>query len=167
MVANCIVGAFSRYSVHVNREAPNRDVAIKVECGGDGLIAERAMYFNYRGIWDGGHCTEGATFVSDQWNLAEGYTGSGFETWILIQNTSSYEAATIHVALMSNMGIASVRAYQLTPGSRTTIYLNEITAPGDVSVSLYSENNVPVIVERAMYFNCGGITGGSVSMGCL
>jgi hypothetical protein len=166
IVANYIVGAFSRYSVHVNREAPNREVAVKVECGGDGLIAERAMYFNYRGAWDGGHCTEGATSASVQWNLAEGYTGNGFETWILIQNTSPYEAADIRMAVMGNVGIASTRAYQLSPGSRTTIYINDIAALGDVSVSLYSENNVPVIVERAMYFNFSGITGGSVSMGC-
>jgi hypothetical protein len=38
--------------------------------------------------------------------------------------------------------------------------------PGDVSVSLYSANNVPVIVERAMYFDYGGIRGGSATMGC-
>ena len=41
-----------------------------------------------------------------------------------------------------------------------------MTSPGDVSVSLYSVNNVPVIVERAMYFNCNGLIGGSSSMGC-
>lgn len=165
VLANYIVGAFSRRSVHVNNEAPNRDVAIKIECGG-GLIAERAMYFRYHGIWDGGHCSEGARTPALQWNLAEGYTGSGFETWILIQNSSPYEAADIHVAVMGNAGVASIRSYQITPGARTTIYVNDITAPGDVSVSLYSANNVPVIVERAMYFNFQGVTGGSACMGC-
>ena len=164
--ANYVVTARSRFSVHVNREAPDREVAIKVEAGGVGLIAERAMYFDYRGVWDGGHCTEGARQPAERWDLAEGYTGAGFETWVLIQNTSPYEAAEIRMAFMGNAGIASTRSYQLTPGSRTTIYLNDITAPGDVSVSLYSTNNVPVIVERAMYFDCGGITGGSASLGC-
>lgn len=166
MQANYIVRARSRYSVHVNREAPDREVAMKVSCGGDGLIAERAMYFNYRGAWDGGHCTEGARQPAERWDLAEGYTGAGFETWILIQNTSPYEAAEIRMAFMGNAGMASTRTYQLTPGSRTTIFLNDITTAGDVSVSLYSANNVPVIVERAMYFDCGGITGGTASMGC-
>jgi subtilisin family serine protease len=164
--ASYIVRALSRFSVHVNNEAPDRDVAIKVEAGGDGLLAERSMYFNYRGVWDGGSCSEGARSPSEQWDLAEGYTGPGFETWILIQNTSPYEAAEIRMAFMGNAGIASTHTYQLTPGSRTTIYLNDITSPGDVSVSLYSANNVPVVVERAMYFNYGGITGGSVSLGC-
>jgi hypothetical protein len=166
MQANYIVRAGSRYSIHVNREAPDREVAIKVSCGGDGLLAERAMYFDYRGAWDGGHCTEGARNPAERWDLAEGYTGAGFETWILIQNTSAYEAAEIHLACMGGAGISSTRTYKLTPGSRTTIFLNDVTAAGDVSVSLYSANGVPVIVERAMYFDYGGINGGSASLGC-
>jgi thermitase len=166
MQANYIVRAGSRFSVHVNGECPDREVAIKVTSGGEGLLAERAMYFDYRGVWDGGHCTEGARYAAERWDLAEGYTGAGFETWILIQNTSPYEVAEIRMAFMGGAGIASTRTYELTPGSRTTIYLNDITSPGDVSVSLYSSNGVPVIVERAMYFNYNGITGGSASMGC-
>ena len=164
--ANYIVNALSRYSVHVNREAPGREVSLKVESGGDGLVAERAMYFKYRSVWDGGHCTEGCREPREQWNLAEGYTGSGFETWILIQNTSPYEAAEIKMALMGNGGILSISSYRLIPGSRTTFYLNDLAPPGDVSVSLYSTNNVPVVVERAMYFSFRGINGGSASLGC-
>jgi len=164
--ANYIVRARSRLSVHVNREAPDKEVAVKVSSGGEGMIAERAMYFLYRGIWDGGHCTNGACYPNEQWDLAEGYTGCGFETWVLIQNTSSYEEAQIRIAFMGNTGIYSTQTYQLVPGSRTTLYLNDMTSPGDVSVSLYSTNNVPVIVERAMYFNCNGLIGGSSSMGC-
>ncbi|MEW6554076.1 MAG: S8 family peptidase [Actinomycetota bacterium] len=164
--ANYIVNAHTRYSVHVNLETPDREVAIKVSSGGDGLVAERAMYFVYQGRWDGGHCTEGARSPSERWDLAEGYTGDGFETWILIQNTSPYEAAEIRMACMGAAGITSTRTYQLKPGSRTTIYLNEMARAGDVCVSLYSANGVPVIVERAMYFDCGGIDGGSASMGC-
>jgi subtilisin family serine protease len=164
--ANYIVNAVSRYSVHVNKEAPDAEVAIKVESGGDGLIAERAMYFNYKGIWDGGHASEGCRAPSEQWNLAEGYTGSGFESWLLVQNTSPYEAADIKMAIIGNGGIISVHSYSLPPGSRNTFYLNDLAPPGDVSVSLYSTNNVPLVAERAMYFNYGGITGGSCSMGC-
>jgi subtilisin family serine protease len=162
---NYIVKATSRYSVHVNKEAPNREVAMKVESGGEGVIVERAMYFNYKGVWDGGHASEGCREPSEQWNLAEGYTGPGFESWILVQNTSSYEAAEIKMALIGNGGIMSVRSYSLAPGSRNTFYLNDLTPPGDVSVSIYSSNNVPVVVERAMYFNFRGMTGGSASMG--
>jgi hypothetical protein len=164
--ANYIVRAASRFSVHVNSEAPDKEVAVHVSSGGEGVIAERAMYFFYRGIWDGGHCTNGACFPEQQWNLAEGYTGCGFETWVLIQNTSSYEEAQVRIAFMGNSGIYFMQNYQLLPGSRTTFYLNDMTAPGDVSVSLYSTNNVPVIVERAMYFNCNGLCGGSSSLGC-
>lgn len=164
--ANYVVRAHRRFSVHVNREAPDREVAIKVSCGGDGLVAERAMYFNYRGVWDGGHCTGGATAPAERWDLAEGYTGPGFETWILIQNTSAYESADIRLAVMGNTGMSSPRAYRITPGSRTTIYLNEVAAPGDASATIYSTNGVPVIVERAMYFDYAGRDGGSANMGC-
>ncbi len=164
--ANYVVRACRRLSVHVNREAPDREVAIKVSCGGEGLVAERAMYFDYRGMWDGGHCSEGATSPAERWDLAEGYTGPGFETWILIQNASAYESADVRLAVMGNTGMSSPRAYVLAPGSRTTIFLNDIAASGDASVTVYSANGVPMVVERAMYFDCGGRKGGSANMGC-
>jgi hypothetical protein len=160
--SNYVVPAFGRRSVHVNREVPDREVAIKVEAGGEGLVAERAMYFLYRGAWEGGHCAPGAVSPGLQWNLAEGYTGYGFETWILIQNASAYETAEIRLACMTNQGIAGLRTYRLAPASRTTLFVNDLFPGGDVSVSLYSANNVPVVVERAMYFDYGGRRGGSV-----
>jgi hypothetical protein len=42
--------------------------------GGEGVMAERAMYFNYKG-WTGGHAAIAATAPANTWYFAEGYTG--------------------------------------------------------------------------------------------
>ncbi len=49
------------------------------------------MYFNGR---KAGHDTIGVTNPSQNWYLAEGYTGGNFDEWILIQNPGDTDAAT-------------------------------------------------------------------------
>ncbi|MCJ7795498.1 MAG: YCF48-related protein, partial [Thermoleophilia bacterium] len=45
----------SRLSVFVNGDVgPDQDVSVRVHCD-SGIVAERPMYFNYHGKWDGGH----------------------------------------------------------------------------------------------------------------
>jgi hypothetical protein len=47
-----------------------------VECtNGQQIIAERPMYFNYKGVWTGGHDVVGAPAAAGTWYFAEGYTG--------------------------------------------------------------------------------------------
>ena len=53
------------------------DFSSKVECtNGQKIIAERPMYFNYKGAWTGGHDVVGASATADTWYFAEGYTGN-------------------------------------------------------------------------------------------
>ncbi|MBU2688055.1 MAG: hypothetical protein KKF41_10765, partial [Actinobacteria bacterium] len=55
------VGANSRSTVRVKdtlgeADDPAHDFSSKVECTNGGqIIAERPMYFNYNGVWTGGH----------------------------------------------------------------------------------------------------------------
>jgi hypothetical protein len=39
------------------------------------VVAERPMYFNYKGVWTGGHDVVGAPAAAGTWYFAEGYTG--------------------------------------------------------------------------------------------
>jgi hypothetical protein len=49
------VGASSRLTVDVNQDAgANQDISAKVSSD-EPIIAERPMYFNYNGVWTGGH----------------------------------------------------------------------------------------------------------------
>ena len=49
-------------------------------------IAERAMYFGLNPLWIGGHESVGVTLPSRNWFLAEGATGTFFETFVLFAN---------------------------------------------------------------------------------
>jgi pimeloyl-ACP methyl ester carboxylesterase len=49
----------SRQTVDVNAAVgPNREVAVKIEADSP-IVAERPMYFNFQGAWDGGHTEVG------------------------------------------------------------------------------------------------------------
>ncbi len=63
----------------------DKEVSIKCECASP-FIAERPMYFSYKGAWTGGHDVAGATYPSDCWYFAEGCTRAGFEEWLCLQN---------------------------------------------------------------------------------
>ena len=55
-------------------------------------VAERAMYFGGPPAFKGGHESAGVTAPSTTWLLAEGATGDGFDTFILIANPGAEEA---------------------------------------------------------------------------
>ena len=57
-------------------------------------VAERAMYFGGPPVFKGGHESAGVTAPSTTWLLAEGATGDGFDTFILVSNPGS-EAADV------------------------------------------------------------------------
>jgi xylan 1,4-beta-xylosidase len=92
---------------------------------------------------------------SGTWYLAEGYTGSNatggeFETWVLIQNPGD-QAAAVKVTFMQPGGVNTERTYSVLPRSRFTIHVDAILPDAEVSTRV--ESSVPVVVERAMYFN--------------
>ncbi len=109
------------------------------------------------------------------WFFAEGYTGPGFEEWILIYNPSTGMGGsgnkvrpTIHMYGNSGpIGVYDVPT--LEPGQRSSININEVAKSlygyeGDVSIVV--EGLQPFICERALYFNYKGqMTGGSHSLG--
>ncbi len=111
-----------------------------------------------------------------RWYFAEGYTGPGFEQWILIFNPpkeigGSGRVAMVRLGYYGNTGLITHSYVQLEPGKRASINVNEVLSrinySGDVSVVVLStENNAPIICERAMYYNYKGtITGGSQVLG--
>ena len=64
----------SRSTVDVNLDVgPGEDVSMQVTAGAP-IIAERPMYFNYHGMWPGGHDVVGSTTTGDTWHFAEGCT---------------------------------------------------------------------------------------------
>ncbi len=110
------------------------------------VVAERAMYGNGR-IW--GHDSVGVSKPSQDWYLAEGCTGAGFETWVLVQNPGD-KPAKVSLTYMTPSGPVNGPSETIAANSRTTFNVAE-TVPGLLEVSTKVTSNVPVIAERAMY----------------
>jgi len=115
------------------------------------VIVERAMYFG-----SGGHNTVGLTGSATDWYLAEGYTGSGFSTYILLQNPNG-SAATVDVSYQVQGGSPINKQHVVAANSRYTIVTADAGEVGvDKAFSTSLNSDLPIIVERAMYFADGG-----------
>ena len=160
----CVVPAWKRYTINVNAVVgPEKDVAARVESS-QPIVAERPMYFSYRGAWDDGHITAGATAPREEWYFAEGTTRAGFEEWLCLANPGEEDAAvmlTYHVA-----GEGEVEQKVAVPAMRrVTVPVNAVIGP-DRDVAVTVRSNRPVVAERPMYFEYHGAwDGGHLSVG--
>lgn len=162
--------AKSRHTIHVNAHVPDTDVSTMVDSTED-IIAERAVYWKppggnpvYEGVLGPGHSSEGVKAPAKKWNLAEGCT-NGFETWVLVQNPdadSSGKTAYVKLEYMTSGGKVSGPELVLAPNTRQTVNVAD-TVPDEWDVSTSIESEVPVVAERAMYWN--NRQGGTDSVG--
>jgi len=114
------VAPHSRYTINVNNEVgEGRNVSAELYSEVP-IVAERPMYFDYKGKWQGGHDVVGATMPFYYWYFAEGYTGAGFEEWLCLQNPNDYAIEAV-VSYMYQGGGVDVQTYGLSPLSRFTV----------------------------------------------
>jgi SpoIID/LytB domain protein len=152
----------SRLTVYANSALQNTEVSMEVNSDVP-VVAERAMYFDFRGSGiKGGHTSTGTTETRRQWFLAEGYCGGDFESWILLQNPQT-EAANVHVRYFGNRGVLEEQDYRVEGRSRFTIHADAIPGLEVAEFSAEITSDLPVAVERAMYFGAGDRGGGSCS----
>jgi len=158
-----VLPALSRKTVDVAAQVgADEDVSVMIEAP-DPVVAERPMYFDYKGAWRGGHDTVGSTALSREWYFAEGNTRTGFEEWICILNPGP--ETTAQVEYLFPGGKRDVRSYPLRANARTTLFVNQEVGPEkDVSIKVSSGGEV--MCERPMYFDYkGSIEGGHVVIG--
>jgi hypothetical protein len=119
------------------------------------------MYFN-----NDGHAAIGVDTARQTWYLAEGYTGLGFGTFILIQNPNETEA-NVTVTYMLQGGGTEVREHTVGANTRYTIPAHDVEEVGtDAAFSTKLESNQAIVVERAMYWpNGASSSGGHVTIG--
>ena len=124
------------------------------------LVADRTMTWDASGY--GAHAETAISAPSTRWFLAEGATHSGLELFYLFQNPSLTQASTVRVRYLLPSGAPLERTYTIAPNSRQNIWVDEerwngaaLLANTDVSAVIEVTNNVPLIVERAMYRNVG------------
>jgi hypothetical protein len=138
---------------------------------GTNIVVERAMYWNN---FEGGHNAVGITAPSLNWRFAEGFTGTGFNTFLLIGNPNAAPADVKITYLFDDGSAPFVQTKTLPANSRDTIEANQFAELQQKAFSMVVEgtNGQPLIAERAIYFadfldgsSTAGLTGDSTKWG--
>jgi hypothetical protein len=153
---------YSRQTVKVDDTLVNQEVSTKVTATRGQVVAERSMYFRYRGKYPGGHNSAGVTSPDTQWYLPEGCTAYGFDTFILVQNPGS-EPAHVKLTYMTAAGSTLDQVISVGPCSRYTVAVDSVPGMEKAEFSTLVDSDRPVVVERSMYFDYNGIREGSNS----
>jgi hypothetical protein len=115
-------------------------------------IAERAMYFGASPLWTGGHESAGVTAPSTSWFLAEGATGTFFETFILLANPNPIDV-TATVRFLPAGGSAVTKTKVIPANGRVTLNIEQEDASlASVAVATTVTTLLPIIVERSQYW---------------
>jgi Tol biopolymer transport system component len=137
------------------------------------IVVERSMWFPGPAIsptfWTEAHNSPGATATARRWVLADGEAGRerGTQTFVLIANTSATAGRARLTVLVDSPSPLQVPAFtkvvDLPANSRTTIPLHVETALQEhrFGVLVESIDTTPLadlVVERAMYWDAGGVT---------
>ncbi len=158
------VPAWKRYTVNVNATVGmERDVAVRIDSD-QPIVAERPMYFAYRGAWDDGHITAGAPTPLTTWYFAEGTTQAGFDEYLCLANPGEEDAA-VEVTYYPVGGQEMTQQVNIAAERRQTILVNSVVGPGR-DVAMRVDSDQPIVAERPMYFQYAtGWDGGHLSIG--
>jgi hypothetical protein len=126
------------------------------------IVSERAMYWSTTGgPWQEAHNSFGVTATGTRWGTADGRVGGarGYQTYLLVANTSTTATATLTITFMRTDGAQITRTYSVGPNRRLSIDCGTVPelANSEFGSVVESTNGVPIVVERATYWNAGGI----------
>ena len=142
------VPANSRQTFNVADTVPGQwEVSTRVTADRP-VFAERAMYGNNR-AW--GTQSIGVEGPSSSWYLAEGSTGGGFETWILVQNPNATDSR-VTLSYITGNGRVAGPSVTIPGNSRRTFNVAD-SVPNLDGVSATVSADRPVIAERSVYWN--------------
>lgn len=150
IVQNISVAPNLRRTVWVNSEVPGlTNAAFSTSITSDiPVLAERAMYWS---SFEGGTDAVGVAALSNTWIFAEGFTGGGFETYLLLGNTSGTDSV-VDVTYFLEGAAPVARQYVVLANQRRTVMTNQDAALQNRSFSMRVNSTVPIVAERAMYW---------------
>ena len=162
---------------------PSPDVSAEVTAGAN-IVAEREMFFHYNHTTPSRSLSAtGGTDITGEpapaakiYNFAEGYTNTGYDEWLTLQNPTSNQE-TINIQLVNGDGKTYSQQYPIDPHSRFTLDITQLTLQYlvqshdtylgyEVSMTVQSTTG-PFVAERPMYWNTNpnGTQGGSDVIG--
>jgi hypothetical protein len=132
------------------------------------IVAERAMWWPGGQSWQEGHATSGTTATATRWVLADGGVRGprNAKTYVLIANVSDAEA-TVDVTILPEVGGSETRTFTIPARRRFTIDVDgqypsvqDYPREARFGVIVRSQGAVPspLVVERAMYWDAGGVS---------
>ena len=149
--------------------APNRPVRVTMNTYRDPVVLEAfsdasgAFSADFSGLYDisgmevynvawygdAGDCVI-YEFFTYSWYLPEGYTGVGFDEWVLVMNPGE---KSVQVRLVFQTLDETVEGPLLAaePGSRVTVHVNEWVPDRHVSTMVTAVDGGNIMAERAMY----------------
>lgn len=147
----------SRFNIWVNQEGAelaNAEVSTVMTASAP-VIVERAMYSDRGGkTFGAGHESAGVIQPSLNWFLAEGATGDYFDLFVLVANPG-VTPATVQATFLLPSGETVQKQYSVAPESRFNIWVDHEDlrlANTAVATTVRSLNDVPIVVERAMWW---------------
>ena len=157
------VKARSRDTVKMNDYVANDKEAVSTIVTSDGvpIICERSMYWpggSGPAGWRGGHNTVGIGQAKKQWYLAEGSTQQGFDQFIHVLNPDESLTAKVEIVFSDQNGVIKTVPKQMPRRTNWTVNVkDEVGARPQVATYVESKNNVPIAVDRTMYWDAGGV----------
>ncbi len=152
-----VVPALTRRTVHLDEYLPDAfEVATEVVSDVP-LIADRSMYWDPdeagTEAWEmiGGNSDAGSPVADFQWLLAEGATGGGFETYVMLQNPQEGEAQ-VTLSFSNGGGVVAQDTATMPARSRATFRVGQYV-PDDFNVSTEVTSDVPIVAERSTYWD--------------
>ncbi|MBI4493880.1 MAG: hypothetical protein HY690_13900 [Chloroflexi bacterium] len=154
------LAANARTTISANLLLANEAFGIRVEAQ-EPIVAERSMFFGPQAVAT--HDTLGAVAPSVRWQLAEGSTAAPFETWILVANPNGQPT---NITLTFSTETGQVVEFPARVGANTrATFLANLLVPNTPGLSTRVDSELPVVVERSMYFN--GRRGGTNTIGIV
>jgi hypothetical protein len=143
----------SRYTVDIGADAALREKSFGMTVTFDAPgTAERAMYFGTSPLWKGGHELVGVTAPATSWFLAEGATGTFFETFVLVANPNA-AAVTATFTFLPATGQPVTKEKTIPANGRVTVNIEQEDASlASAAVATTVSAPLPIIVERSQYW---------------
>lgn len=153
--ARRVVAPLSRVTVEVGAEPGLEAVAAStvVHALRGGVVAERTMSWTGTAARSAAHTGKASHALARDWLLAEGDAGF-FDTFLLVSNPGA-RPASLAVDFLLDDGAVVSRPYEVGPGTRLTVFANDVAGVEGRAFSTRVRASRPVAVERAMYFGRG------------
>ncbi len=166
----------------VNAHLPNQSLSAEITSTGGQIVVQREKYFQYH-MQVGGRTQQvmggtdmlGLRYTDSAYNFAEGYTNSGYNEWLTLQNPTNAVEGVV-VTLVNGQGHSYAFSVSLAAHSRSTVNLTTVmqqqmchagavSACYQMAFTVQASQNGQFVAERPMYFAVTGMQGGSDLVG--